>query len=139
MRKWMLIAAPLVLAGCSSEPAEEAPVDETPVEVTTANGSPMGIYEATAADGTVTRSELRADYTYTDTDADGAVIEEGTWRVSGSKTCFEPTTEGRTPMCYIEGARGDDGTFGATPDVGETVMVSPVVAEAEAEAEAPAE
>jgi hypothetical protein len=130
----MLIAAPLVLAGCSSEPAEEAPVEETPVEVTTANGSPMGVYAATAADGTVTLSELRADYTYTDTDADGAVIEEGTWRVSGSKTCFEPTTEGRTPMCFIEGARSEDGSFGATPDEGATVMVAPVVAEAEAEA-----
>jgi hypothetical protein len=139
MNKWMLIAAPLVLAGCSSEPAEEAAVDEAPVEVTTANGSPMGVYTATAADGTVTLSELRADYTYTDRDESGAVIEEGTWRVSGSKTCFEPATEGRTPMCYIEGARSEDGSFGATPDEGQTIMVAPVVAEAEAEAEPAAE
>ncbi len=139
MKKWMLIAAPLVLAGCSGETAEEAPVEEAPAEGTTANGSPMGLYAVTAADGTVTQTDLRADGTYTSTDAEGAVTEEGSWRVSGSKTCFEPTTEGVASMCYIEGARSESGSFGATPDEGQTVMVAPVVAEAEPEGEAVAE
>lgn len=135
MHKWMLIAAPLVLAGCSSEPTEEAPVEEAPAEVTTANGSPMGTYTVTATDGSVTLAELRADGTYTNTDEEGAVVEEGIWRTIGSKTCFEPTTEGATDMCYIENPPAEDGSFAATPDEGETVMVAPVAAEGEAAAE----
>jgi PBP1b-binding outer membrane lipoprotein LpoB len=136
MHKWMLMVAPLVLAGCSSEPAEEAPVEEAPAEVTTANGSPMGTYTVTAADGSVTLAELRADGTYTNTDEEGTVTEEGNWHTIGSKTCFEPTTEGGTNMCYIENNPAEDGSFAATPDEGDTVMIAPVAAEEEATAEA---
>ena len=141
MRKLVLLLLPLtVLAACSSEPAEEPVVEETAaVGVTAANGSPAGAYEATAADGTVTTTTLNADGTYTDVDAAGATVAEGTWAVTDGKTCFMPTTEGVTPMCYTESAPAADGSFTATPDEGEPVTVKPAAAAAPAAEEAPAE
>jgi hypothetical protein len=124
-----------VLAACSSEPAEEtAPEETAAVEapaLTAANGSPVGAYEATAADGTVTTTTLNADGTYTDVDAEGNTVAAGTWAVTEGKTCFSPTTEGGTPMCYTESAPAADGSFTATPDEGESVTVVPYVAAAE--------
>ena len=133
MRKLVLILFPLtVLAACSSEPAEEPVVEETAAAaVTAANGSPAGAYEATAADGTVTTTTLNADGTYTDVDAEGNTVAEGTWAVADGKTCFTPTTEGVDPMCYTETAPAGDGSFTATPDEGDPVTVRPASAAAE--------
>ena len=137
MRRSILALVPLtVLAACSSEPAEEPVAEETVAAVTAANGSPAGAYEATAADGTVTTTTLNADGTYTDVDAEGTTVAEGTWAVTDGKTCFTPTTEGVTPMCYTESAPAADGSFTATPDEGDPVTVRPAAAAAE---EAPAE
>ena len=130
MRRIVLALVPLtVLAACSSEPAEEPVAEETvAAEVTAANGSPVGAYEATAADGTVTTTTLNADGTYTDVDAEGNTVAAGTWAVTDGKTCFSPTTEGATPMCYTESAPAEDGSFTATPDEGDPVTVRPVAA-----------
>ena len=137
MRRITLALVPLtVLAACSSEPAEEPVAEETVAAVTAANGSPAGAYEATAADGTVTTTTLNADGTYPDVDAEGTTVAEGTWAVTDGKTCFTPTTEGVTPMCYTESAPAADGSFTATPDEGDPVTVRPATAAAE---EAPAE
>ena len=137
MRRLLLVLVPLtILAACSSEPAEEPVAEETVAAVTAANGSPAGAYEATAADGTVTTTTLNADGTYTDVDAEGTTVAEGTWAVTDGKTCFTPTTEGVTPMCYTESAPAADGSFTATPDEGDPVTVRPAAAAAE---EAPAE
>ena len=133
MRRIVLALVPLtVLAACSSEPAEEPVAEETvAAEVTAANGSPVGAYEATAADGTVTTTTLNADGTYTDVDAEGNTVAAGTWAVTDGKTCFSPTTEGATPMCYTESAPAADGSFTATPDEGDPVTVRPAAAAAE--------
>ena len=135
MRRLILALLPLtVLAACSSEPAEEAvteePVTAEPAVVAAANGSPPGEYEATAADGSVTTTVLNADGTYTDTDAEGTVVAEGSWAVIDGKTCFTPTTEGVDPMCYTETAPAADGSFTATPDEGDPVTVRPAAAPA---------
>jgi hypothetical protein len=144
MRRIVLALVPLtILAACSSEPAEEPVAEETVAaeasELTAANGSPAGTYEATAADGTVTTTTLNADGTYTDVDAEGATLAEGTWAVTDGKTCFTPTTEGVPPMCYTESAPAADGSFTATPDEGEPLTVRPAAVAAPAAEEAPAE
>lgn len=134
MRKIACLAVPLLLAACSSEPAEEAAVEEpfeTQAVMTAANGSPPGSYTVTAANGTVTTTELKADGTYVDTAADGTVVAEGSWTVTDGKTCFTPTTEGVDAMCYTETAPAADGSFTATPDEGDPVTVAPAASGAE--------
>jgi hypothetical protein len=136
MRRLIMCAAPLMLAmaACSSEPAEdEATVEEPapePAAMTAANGSPAGTYASTDADGVVTLTTINADGTYTDTMEDGTLVAEGTYAAVDGKTCFMPTTEGATPMCYTEDAPGEDGSFMVTPDEGEPFLVTPYVAPA---------
>ena len=152
MRKIALFVAPLVLAACAQEPAEDTTAVEEPVAaepeapaMVSANGSGPGTYEVTAADGTVTTAVLNADGTYTDMDADGAVTAEGSWAVVDGKTCFTPTTEGMEAMCFTESAIAADGSFTATADDGTVVTVRPSAtaaadaAPAEATEEAPAD
>lgn len=134
MKRLIVFAGLASLAACNQaepapEPTAEATEEAVP-EVFTANGSAPGAYEATASDGTVTTSTLNADGSYTDTDAEGNVIAEGTWSVSNGKTCFAPTTEGAEAMCYAEGPAGADGSFTATPDSGDPVTVKPAPAPA---------
>jgi len=133
MRSIILALVPLtVLAACSSEPAEQPATEDTataePSVATSANGSVAGTYEATAADGTVTITTLNADGTFKDTDTTGAAVAEGTWAVTDGKTCFSPTTEGATPMCYTESTPAADGSFIATPDEGDPLTVKPAAA-----------
>jgi hypothetical protein len=141
MNKLAFVMAPLLLAGCSSPPAEEAPDVEPATEaaetagMVSANGSPPGTYEVTAADGTVTRTVLNADGTYTDMAEDGTVLAEGTWVIADGKSCFTPSTEGVDAMCFTESAPAEDGSFTVTPDEGEPATVRPVTVEEVAPAE----
>lgn len=130
MRKLIMLAAPLALVACA-EPAaeEEAAVVEEVAEVapamTSANGSAAGMYNVTAADGSINGSMLNADGTYQDMDADGAVTGEGTWEVADGKTCFTSNEEGAAAECWTESAPGADGSFTATSDAGDVVTVTP--------------
>jgi len=54
------------------------------------------------------------------------VVEEGSWAVTGGKTCFTPTTKGAEAMCYTVGATEADGSFTATPDKGDPEKVMPM-------------
>lgn len=127
MKKIVIAAGLVALAACNqAEPAPEPTEAATEAAVpTAANGSPPGAYTATGPDGTVTTTTLNADGTYTDVDADGEVVAEGTWAVVDGKTCFTPTTEGVEAMCYTETAPAADGSFTATPDEGDPVTVKP--------------
>lgn len=135
MKKLIAIASIAALAACQSEPAEEPVAEETvteaPETVAVANGSPPGSYEATAADGTVMTTVINEDGTYTDSDAEGNVVAEGSWAVVDGKTCFTPTTEGVEAMCFTESEPAEDGSFTATPDEGDPVTVRPAAAAAE--------
>lgn len=130
MRKIALLAGIAALAACNQETPVAPETAEPAAEAvaTVANGSPVGTFEATSADGTVGTTVINADGTYTDSDADGKVTVEGTWAVVDGKTCFTPTTEGEKPMCFTESAPAADGSFTATPDEGEAVTVRPVAA-----------
>ena len=68
---------------------------------------------------------------YTDSDAEGNVVAEGSWAVGDGKTCFTPTTEGVEAMCFTESEPAEDGSFTATPDEGDPVTVRPAAAAAE--------
>lgn len=130
MKKLILIAPLALLAACQQQqPAPEATPSETATAMVSANGSPVGKYQSTDAKGAVTTTELRNDGTYTDTDADGKVTAEGTWAVTDGKTCFTPKTEGVEAMCYTESAPADDGSFTATPDKGDPIMVKPAASD----------
>lgn len=138
MRSIVLVLSVAALAACSSQPAEEQATEETPVASpapastsagVVANGSPAGAYEVTNADGTVMTTNINADGTYSDVDADGNVTEEGTYAVVDGKTCFSPTTEGAEAMCYTETQPAADGSFTATPDTGDAVEVRPLAAD----------
>ena len=131
MRKLVFSAGlGLGLAACSNAADDAATATddgaataqaEAPALVT-ANGSAPGLYEVTAADGTVTQSELMGDGTYADHGTDAKVTATGTWSVVDGKTCFDE--EGDEPtLCYTETAPGEDATFTATPDEGEAVTV----------------
>lgn len=130
MKRLLMVSLVGTMAACQPEPAAE-PVAEEATEaapVTVANGTPVGTFEATAADGSVGTTVINADGTYTDTDSDGNLVAEGTWAVVDGKTCFTPTTEGQKSMCFTETAPAEDGSFTATPDEGDPVTVRPVVA-----------
>ncbi|KUO54754.1 MAG: hypothetical protein APF82_07225 [Sphingomonadales bacterium BRH_c42] len=118
------------LAACQPEPAAEPVVEEAAeaAPVTVANGTPVGTFAVTNADGTAGTTVINADGTYTDTDSEGNLVAEGTWAVVEGKTCFTPTTEGQTAMCYTESAPAEDGSFTATPDEGDPVTVRPAAA-----------
>ena len=139
MKKFVIVGLIGVLAACGQKPAEAPATEEAPVEeatpVTVANGTPAGVFDVTMADGSTMVATINADGTYSDVLADGTVAEEGTWTVVDGKTCFSPTTEGATPMCWTETEPGEDGSFTATPDEGDPVTVTP---QASASAEAAA-
>jgi hypothetical protein len=133
MKKFATIVGIAMLAACN-QGAADAPVAEESAAApeaaapTVANGSPVGTYAVTAADGTQFTAAINADGTYSDTAADGKVFEEGTWAVIDGKTCFTPKADGATPECFTETPPRADGSFTATSDKGNSVTVKPATA-----------
>jgi hypothetical protein len=135
MRRLIIAASVVALAACGPVPKEQPAAEEAtaPAEApVVANGSPMGSYIATAADGTEMTSTINADGTYSETAADGTMIAEGTWAVVDGKTCFTPNGDGAVAECFTETAPAEDGSFSATNDDGQTVTVRPAPAAATA-------
>ncbi|MHA6333065.1 hypothetical protein ACXYL9_05220 [Qipengyuania sp. CAU 1752] len=133
MRKLILMAAPLALMGCVEEAeVEEETVAAEPAAMTTANGTAPGTYTVSNEEGPAGNSILNADGTYQDLGPDGTIVAEGSWEVVDGKTCFTPTTEGVERMCWTESEPDENGTFTATSDAGETVTVTPAMADGEA-------
>ncbi|HTK72304.1 MAG TPA: hypothetical protein VL331_07415 [Croceibacterium sp.] len=126
----LVLLTATALAGCKQQatpaPApSEAATTAAAAGPSSANGSPAGAYAVTAKDGTLTTTALNADGTYTDSDASGKVVGQGTWAVKDGKTCFM-ATKGDSG-CYTEAAPGADGSFTATSEKGDTVTVKPIV------------
>ncbi len=129
MKKLTLIVGIVALSACNEAKAPEAPATDEAVLAAPTPGP--GKYDVFMADGSPGGSTvLNADGTYTDSDADGSLVAEGSWAMVDGKTCFTPTTEGQEAMCFTESARAADGSFTATPDKGEPVTVKPAAAEA---------
>lgn len=126
MKRFAILLAATAFAACSSEPAEEAA--ETPAaEETTAASDMPGSYEITQADGTKLTATVLADGTYTDRDANGQVVEHGTWATTDGKECFTPAADSAgEPTCYTVSEPAEDGTMTATPDGGEPITVKKI-------------
>lgn len=135
--KYVPFAAGLFLVvGCSpAETASPTDADATAVEATAivknsaaADGRPPeGRYRAVDDSGFVLFEELRADNTYTFSDENGEVLEEGTYlQRTVSQLCFTADTEGAAEKCYLEEI-GEDGVWRTTdPDTGVVSIVERV-------------
>ena len=117
MRKFVIAATCVALAGCGSSEveapeaeAENAEAEEFTLD-STAMGNIAGTYEVKLADGSATLQTINPDGTYVDTTADGTRTGGGTWRATAEGAmCFDP--EGNDPEeCYTGGAPGKDGAF----------------------------
>jgi len=131
MRTLALLAPALALAACSGETADTEPAD-----FTTANGTPAGVYEVSAADGSSSIVTINPDGTYSQVTPDGANAAEGTLEIVDEKTCFKVRRAGATALCYTESAPDESGAYTATTDSGLELTVRPYVAPAESDADA---
>ena len=128
-----LVFASLALAACeASAPDADA---STASSVAETEASPVaGTYETTLSDGTVIVQIIAADGTYRETNADGAMIQTGSWRQDGAEMCFDP--EGDAPeSCYAGNAADADGVFEIVDANGEVSTRVRRVSQAQAPAE----
>lgn len=123
MKKIVAAAALVALAACS-KPAPEPAADTTATAADAgapeampaslaADGKPsVGVYKVTDADGKVITEEVKADGTYVDKDASGAVVETGKWnQQSQSVWCW--TEDGKTTeVCSDE--KVENGVYTST-------------------------
>lgn len=129
MRVYALLGLGLALAACSGA-GDEAETGD----FVTANGTTAGVYEVSAADGTVSIVTINADGTYSQATPDGGNAAEGTLEIVDEQTCFKVRRPGATPLCYSESERAEDGSYTATTDNGLELTVRPYVAPPEGEA-----
>lgn len=129
MKKFVLVVGVCTLAACQQA---EAPAEETveteaieePVAVAMApDGKPLeGVYEATAADGTISTTTIGADGSYTRT-VDGEVTSTGTMMMkSPMESCFDDANDEEGPACSTHSI-AEDGTWTATNAEGETITI----------------
>lgn len=125
MKKIVLLAAIAALSACSKKSDEAVPAAAETAAATAAaaDESAVGSYDVKMADGTMGKTVINADGTYTDTDAKGAVIK-GKFARKDGKDCFDP--DGDEPeMCWTVEPPAADGSFKATtPDGKMTVTVT---------------
>lgn len=123
MRNLFVVAAltgALAACGNPAEESDEPAATAAPAATeTAARQSSAGTWDVTMADGSKVTSQLNADGTYQDTDAEGAAIESGTWedRPDGT-TCFDSAGGDDTVVCFTMGEPAADGSIVATPDNG---------------------
>ena len=117
MRKFVIAATCVALAGCGSSEveapeaeAENAEAEEFTLD-STAMGNIAGTYEVKLADGSVSMQTINPDGTYVDTTADGTRTGGGTWRATAEGAmCFDPEGD-EGEECFSGGAPGEDGAF----------------------------
>lgn len=129
MKNIILFAAVVAISACSPKtentvaPANDvaAPDVATLNETAAWTGFEPATYVVTNAKGEKANFAIKADGTYTATEADGKTMS-GAFVMKGSKGCFTPT--GGTEMCYTNSTPGADGSWIGTADDGSksTVM-----------------
>ena len=143
MKRLILIAAaPLALAACGGNDAEEAPMDPADGTAMTNTGNTnmagndsyvtgdtmgdggtmAGTYTTTASDGTTSTETINPDGTYTVTNEAGEEMVSGTVAMQNGQVCY--TAEGQTAaMCYNQTNAGPDGSWQAVSQNGERTTV----------------
>ena len=123
MRTILSIASLAALAACgqgnSSTDQAAAPADPPAATSPHSNAAP-GIYVRTAQNGSITRTMLQANGTYSNWVA-GAQTETGKWAVKNNESCFTP--DGGKESCNSDGPMQPDGRFRVTPDNGDPYTV----------------
>jgi hypothetical protein len=129
MKRLALALAMAAMAACDQGEPAAGPVEQAaaaqPEPQPTSQAVP-GTYSVTRIDGTKVTSVLAADHTYSNT-VHGERTEAGAWAIVGGQTCLTPSEgEGAVARCYTDSAPGKDGTFIATPDVGDPITVKKI-------------
>jgi hypothetical protein len=125
MLAFCLVTAALAACG-QSKPAGPVEVAATEPEPQPTSQASPGTYSVTEIDGTKMTSVLAADHTYTNT-VHGRMTEAGSWSIVGGRTCLTPSEgEGAVVRCYTDSTPARDGTFTATPDVGEPITIKKI-------------
>lgn len=114
----MRIALPLLAAWSLVSCGESAPADE-PLppegEALETMSQPMGPGLYAVGDGTQVYAQTRLgeDGTYTDLDADGNEVGNGTWSNEGEAICFNPDAPGEAgeKRCWLNDSPDEDGSF----------------------------
>jgi hypothetical protein len=126
--RMLALGLAMVLAAChQSEPSagSTAQAAAEPEPQPTSQAAP-GTYSVTEIDGTKTTLVLAADHTYLNT-VHGRRSEAGSWAIVDGRTCLTPS-EGADAVarCYTDGVPGRDGTFIATPDIGDPLTIKKI-------------
>ncbi|MEZ5743872.1 MAG: hypothetical protein R3D89_09115 [Sphingomonadaceae bacterium] len=135
MKKIVSFASAIVLGltvaacGGSDEAAEDAaaPADDAAAAAADAPSGltelPVGVAEMTKADGSKSTVTISADGAYEMQPAEG-LAEAGIASVADGKLCFDPSGDAGA-TCWTASAPGEDGSYTATSDGGDTVTISP--------------
>lgn len=127
MKKLVMITAIAALAGCSQQAEKAAETEAAPVEAaaTAETDSPsfVGNYDVKMADGTMAKTTINEDGTYSNTAPDGKELK-GKFAQKDGKECFDADGD-EAEICWTSTKPAADGTFTSTSSTGETVTVTP--------------
>lgn len=134
MKKLILLAALAALAACSKKeeaaaPPEAAASETMPMDAGTESTAAMadpaaiqpGSYDIVDKDKKSATLMIAADNTYTFTDDKGP--HKGTVAMKDGKACYDPDEDKVPTMCWTSAKPGADGSWTATSDDGQAVMV----------------
>lgn len=127
MKKLVMIAAIVALAGCSQQAEKQAEAESAPVEAAAPaeadSASLAGDYDVKMADGKMGKTTINADGTFVDTGPDGKEVK-GKFAMKDGKECFDADGD-EAEVCWTSAKPGADRSFTSTSDKGETVTVTP--------------
>ena len=124
-RKPLLLAMPLLLAACGSDPVDS--VDEDIVLLDSpdlAGPTGTGSYEVIQDGEIVGTTRIGPDGRYTETYADGSTVTGSVRREGARRICFAPD-DGADTLCFSEGDPQADGSFEVVGDDGSTAIIRP--------------
>ena len=127
MKKLVMIAAIVALAGCSQQAEKAAETEAAPVEATATaeadSASFVGDYNVKLADGKMGKTRINEDGTYAETGPDGKEVK-GKFALKDGKECFDADGD-EAEVCWTSTAPAADGSFTSTGSDGATVTVTP--------------